>query len=28
MNYDEFKPEFIVNEILAPYLNDIIITDK
>ena len=28
MNYDEFKPEFIVNEILEPYLKDIIITDK
>ena len=27
MNYDEFKPEFIVNEILEPYLNDIIISD-
>jgi hypothetical protein len=27
MNYDEFKPEFIVNEILAPYLEDIIIND-
>jgi len=27
MNYDEFKPEFIVNEILAPYLKDIIISD-
>jgi hypothetical protein len=27
MNYDEFKPEFIVNEILAPYLKDIIIND-
>lgn len=27
MNYDEFKPEFIVNEILAPYLPDIIIND-
>ena len=27
MNYDEFKPEFIVDEILAPYLEDIIIND-
>ena len=27
MNYDEFKPEFIVNEILTPYLKDIIISD-
>ena len=27
MNYDEFKPEFIVNEILAPYLEDIIINN-
>jgi len=27
MNYEEFKPEFIVNEILAPYLNYIIISD-
>ena len=27
MNYDEFKPEFIVNEILNPYLDSIIISD-
>ena len=27
MNYDEFKPEFIVDEILAPYLEHIIIND-
>ena len=27
MNYDEFKPAFIVDEILAPYLEDIIIND-
>lgn len=27
MNYDEFKPDFIVNEILTPYLKDIIISD-
>ena len=27
MNYDDFKPEFIVNEILAPYLDDITIAD-
>lgn len=27
MNYDEFKPEFIVNEILAPYIKDIIISN-
>lgn len=27
MNYDEFKPEFIVNEILEPYMEHIIISD-
>ena len=27
MNYDEFKPEFIVDEILNPYLDNIIISD-
>ena len=27
MNYDDFKPEFIVNEILAPYLDDITIAN-
>ena len=27
MNYDEFKPEFIVDEILNPYLDSIIISD-
>jgi hypothetical protein len=27
MNYEEFKPEFIVNEILEPYLKDIVISD-
>jgi hypothetical protein len=27
MNYDEFKPAFIVDEILAPYLEHIIIND-
>jgi hypothetical protein len=27
MNYDDFKPEFIVNEILSPYLDDITIAD-
>jgi hypothetical protein len=27
MNYDDFKPEFIVNEILAPYLDDITSAD-
>ena len=27
MNYDEFKPEFIVNEILNSYLDSIIISD-
>ena len=27
MEYDEFKPEFIVNEILSPYLDSIIVSD-
>ena len=27
MTYDEFKPELIVNEILAPYLHDIVIDE-
>jgi hypothetical protein len=27
MNYDDFNPEFIVNEILSPYLDDITIAD-
>jgi hypothetical protein len=28
MTYDEFKPELIVNEILAPYLSEIVIDDS
>jgi hypothetical protein len=28
MTYDEFKPELIVNEILAPYLPEIVIDDS
>lgn len=28
MNYDDFKPEFIVNEILSAYFEDIIINDE
>jgi hypothetical protein len=28
MTYEEFKPELIVEEILAPYLKDIFIDDS
>lgn len=27
MNYDDFKPEFVVNEILAPYMKEVVIND-
>jgi len=27
MNYDDFKPEFIVDEILAPYIKEVVICD-